>query len=215
VPLFIFPPGRGKLNKACNGFLRSAVNPVMKATLLLLLTVATVVSSCWDLRRKPAPPPKMVWGYKPVFSVDSSLILIKSEGPRDVLNPAKIYVRGNLVFQNDVGIGIHVIDNTDPRNPVRIGFIRIHGNSEMAIKGNYLYANSQQDLVVVDISDWQNLVEVKRIERVFANGNAAIGFLSIPVPERGVHYECRPKPWPHVHTGWVRDSIYDYNCFNP
>jgi hypothetical protein len=199
-----------------NGFPKRVVNPVMKATLLLLLAMAVVVSSCWDLRSKPPPPPKMVWGYKPVFTIDSTLLQIKSEGPKDVQNPAKIYARGQLIFQNDVGYGIHVIDNTDPRNPVRIGFIRIHGNTEMAIQGNYLYANAMQDLVVVDISDWRNVLEVKRIPRAFTNGgNTSFGFLSIPVPERNVHYECSGKPWPNVHTGWVRDSVYDYNCFNP
>ena len=187
----------------------------MRTAILLLLTLATVVSSCWDLRRKPVPPPKKVWGYKPVFTVDSSLLLIKSEGPRDVTNPAKIYVKGNFVFQNDVGFGIHVIDNSNPNNPVRIGFIRIHGNTEMAIQGNYLYANSMQDLVVVDISDWQNVVEVKRIAHAFGNGSWAVAYLSIPVPEHNVFYECVAKPWPNVHTGWVRDSIYDHNCFNP
>jgi hypothetical protein len=187
----------------------------MKASILLLLTITLVVSSCWDLRRKPPPPAKKVWGYKPVFAVDSSLLLIKSEGPKDVVNPAKIYVRGNLLFQNDLGFGIHVINNADPRNPVRIGFIRIHGNSEMAIQGNYLYANCMQDMVVVDISDWQNVVEVKRIKYAFANGQTSFAHLSIPVPERNVYYECQLKPWPNVHTGWVQDSIYDYNCFNP
>jgi hypothetical protein len=187
----------------------------MKTTILLLFMVSMMVSSCWDFGRKPVPPPKKVWGYKPVFTLDTSLLEIKSEGVKDVLYPAKIYVRGNLIFQNDLGFGIHVMDNTNPNSPTRIGFIRIHGNSEMSIQGNYLYANSMQDLVVVDISDWQNVVEVKRIKNAFNYGGSSASYLSIPVPERNVFYECNTKPWPYVHTGWTQDSIYDHNCFNP
>lgn len=191
------------------------VSPVMKATILLLLTVSIAVSSCWDLRNKPSPPPKKVWGYKAIFTTDLSLLTIESEPPRDVTNPAKIYVKGNLIFQNDLGFGVHVIDNTDPRNPIRIGFIRIHGNSEMSIQGNYMYANCIKDLVVVDISDWQNAVEVKRIKDAFANGSAVFGVITVPVPERNVFYECDVEAGPKVHIGWVRDSIYDNNCLNP
>lgn len=187
----------------------------MRTTIILLAALTTIVSSCWDLRRKPVPPPKKVWGYKPVYTVDSSLLLVKSEGPRDVVNPAKIYVRGNLLFQNETGLGIHVINNSDPAHPEKVGFIRIYGNTEMSITGNYLYANAMSDLVVIDISDWQNVVEVKRIKRAFSSSGALFSYITIPVPERNVYYECDNGPWGTLHTGWVRDSIYDQNCFNP
>src|SRR5690606_26387350 len=122
-----------------------------------------LLSSCWDFTfnrsSPPIDPPEKVLGYKPVFTVDSSILKISVTSPQQVKNPGKIYVKGNLIFQNDLGSGIHVIDNTVPSVAANIGFIKILGNSEISIKGNMLYANSFTDLVVVDISDWQNVKE--------------------------------------------------------
>lgn len=184
------------------------------------------LSSCWDFTnsRTPAPPvipPKKVWGYKPVFSVDSSILKISATGPQPVKIPGKIYVKGNLIFQNDLGSGIHVIDNTNPSAAGPVGFIKILGNSEISIKGNMLYANSFTDLVVVNIEDWQKAIEVKRIKGAFHQGSQAGGYPYynfIPLPEHSVYYEC---PWQsanditHIQTGWVRDSVYDNNCYYP
>ena len=189
--------------------------------ILLFFLMPLVLSSCWDFTNNahPEPPPKKVWGYKPVFSVDSTVLKITAEGPRPVKLPAKIYVKGNLIFQNDLGTGIHVIDNSNPSAPAPIGFIKILGNSEISIKGNMLYANSFQDLVVVDLADWQNVKEMKRIKNAFQQGATAgpyPRYSYVPPPEHGVYFECtEPYEVTHILTGWVRDSVYDYNCFYP
>ncbi len=190
--------------------------------LLLILPFTFLLSSCWDFTYNrsspPLEPPKMVWGYKPVFTVDSSILKISATSPQAVQNPGKIYVKGNLIFQNDLGSGIHVIDNTVPSAAANIGFIKILGNSEISIKGNTLYANSFTDLVVVDIADWQNVKELKRIKGAFNQGAQAGGYPVynyIPVPERGVYYECAGYNLTHVLTGWVKDSVLNNNCFYP
>ena len=195
----------------------------MKKLTLIFLQSSIFLSSCWDFRNNvsPEPPPKKVWGYKPVFSVDSSILKISAVGPQPVKFPSKIYVKGNLIFQNDLGSGIHVIDNTNPSAPNPVGFIKILGNSEISIKGNMLYANSFTDLVVVDVTDWQKVKEVKRIKEAFSQGAQTGGYPSynfIPLPEHDVYYECT---WgfgnniTHILTGWVRDSVYDNNCYYP
>jgi hypothetical protein len=195
----------------------------MKKITLLFFLSTILLSSCWDFRNNvsPDPPLKKVWGYKPVFAVDSSILRISATGPQPVKFPAKIYVKGNLIFQNDLGSGIHVIDNTNSSAPHPIGFIKILGNSEISIKGNMLYANSFTDLVVVDVKDWQKATEVKRIKGAFRQGVEAgpsSYYSYIPLPEHGVYYEC---PWmagygvTNIQTGWVRDSVYDNNCYYP
>jgi Uncharacterized conserved protein len=113
--------------------------------LIALLTLSLLFISC--LKPHLSARTGKVWGYKPVFSSDSSLLLVRALAPQPVKYPAKIYAKGHLVFQNDLGFGIHIIDNRDPSSPVRIGFLQLRGNSEMAIKDNYLYANSFTDLV--------------------------------------------------------------------
>ena len=49
--------------------------------------------------------------------------------------------------------GVHVIDNSDLSNPQKIGFINIEGNIDIALKGDYIYADDYYNLVVIDISN--------------------------------------------------------------
>ena len=48
-----------------------------------------------------------------------------------------------------------------------IGFIVIPGNVDIAIRENVLYADSQNDLIVIDITDPTNASEITRIEDMF------------------------------------------------
>lgn len=176
--------------------------------LLFFLVFTVLLVSCWDFHRPVPYRTVKVWGYKAVYSNDSSLLRPQVMGPQPVKFPGKIYVKGNLLFQNDLGYGIHVIDNTNPSQASRIGFIRLSGNSEMSIKGNFLYANSYTDLVVIDISDWQNITEVKRIHHAFTQGYM---YTFIPLPEHNVYYDCTYNG-NGLQVGWVRDSIYQ-RCF--
>ncbi|MFI5130604.1 MAG: hypothetical protein ACHQFX_11460 [Chitinophagales bacterium] len=145
--------------------------------------------------------------------MDSSSWRVESMSPQPVKFAGKIYVKNDLIFQNDLGSGIHVIDNTDPASASRIGFIKVPGNSEMSIKGNYLYTNSFSDLVVIDISDWQNVTVVKRLENAFQQGLGNYNF--IPLPEHKVYYECPDYYTSRFQTGWVKDSVSTYSCYNP
>ncbi|MGC8802981.1 MAG: LVIVD repeat-containing protein [Bacteroidales bacterium] len=84
-----------------------------------------------------------------------------------IAKPGKIYFWNNYLFVNEYNKGIHVIGNSDPANPVFKTFINIPGNVDMSIKGGILYADSYIDLVALDISDIQNVKEVKRIDSIF------------------------------------------------
>lgn len=85
----------------------------------------------------------------------------------EITSPGKIYFKDDYLFVNEVGKGIHVIDNSDPANPQKIGFYKIIGNVDMAIRGNILFADSYIDLVAIDITDIENPVEISRIENIF------------------------------------------------
>jgi hypothetical protein len=189
---------------------------MLKQTALYLSIL--FLTSCWGIyRQRPAPnpePDRKVLGYKPVYSNDSSLLLPRVMPVQPVNEAGKIYVKGNLIFQNELGDGIHVIDNSDPAAAKRIGYIRLLGNTEMSIKGNFLYANSFADLVIIDISNWQNPVQVKRLKYAFQQGATAGRYNFIPLPERGVHYEC-PNFYFGIQTGWKKDSVWNYGCYYP
>jgi hypothetical protein len=78
----------------------------------------------------------------------------------------KIYVYGHYIFVNEKYEGVHVVDNSDPKAPQKIAFIKIPGNVDVSVKGNYLYADSITDLIVLDISDINNIKTVNRLENV-------------------------------------------------
>lgn len=63
---------------------------------------------------------------------------VKIELPTEIIESGKIFVYNNLVLVGDVHQGIHIIDNSNTKNPQKIAFIKILGNRDMGIKGNYL-----------------------------------------------------------------------------
>jgi hypothetical protein len=86
---------------------------------------------------------------------------------QQIIHPGKIYFKDNYIFVNEYQKGIHVIDNTDPGSPQIIKFIEIPGSVDLAIRDNILYADSYVDLVAIDISNLDDIREVKRIQNVF------------------------------------------------
>ncbi|TKG91121.1 hypothetical protein EYV94_22205 [Puteibacter caeruleilacunae] len=101
------------------------------------------------------------------FSEIRSNDAIRFENNLQLKNTGKIYLKGQYIFINEVFKGVHVYDNANPENPSYIGFIRIPGNMDIAIKDNYLFADSFVDVVVLDISTINSPQLVKRIENVY------------------------------------------------
>jgi hypothetical protein len=105
---------------------------------------------------------------RPVYKSKTEVYAnIKSNAPRDITVPGKIFVLGNYIFLNEVDKGVHVIDNSNPASPVVKTFIDIPGNLDIAVKGNTLYADLYSDLVVVDITNPLQANFVKYIPHVF------------------------------------------------
>ncbi len=82
-------------------------------------------------------------------------------------NPGKIYMYKNALYINERGKGIHVYDNSNPSNPIDKGFVKIHSNYDVAVKGNTLYAGSYTDILLFDVSNPLNPVYLSREENVF------------------------------------------------
>lgn len=86
--------------------------------------------------------------------------------PRPIDESGKIYAYQNYIFINDKYEGIHVIDNSNPAAPQKIAYITIAGNVDISIKDDVLYADSITDLVILDISNINNIQEVSRLKEV-------------------------------------------------
>jgi hypothetical protein len=92
--------------------------------------------------------------YKPVYKTKDEVRANMKSGPaQDIESPGKIYVKGNYIFLNELEKGVHIIDYSNPANPKNIAFIAIPGNEDIAVQGNYLFADEYSDLVTFDISN--------------------------------------------------------------
>ena len=88
--------------------------------------------------------------------------------PNDIQNPGKIYIYKNALYINEKGVGIHIYNNSNPSSPIPIGFIDIHSNFDVAVKGNTLYAGSYSDLLIFDVSDPLKPIYINREIDVFS-----------------------------------------------
>lgn len=125
--------------------------------------------------------------YSPVYmSPDEFRNAVQVTGVQDLKHPGKIFAIGNYLYVNEVAKGIHIIDNKDPRNPAKMGFIKIPGNYDLAIKDNLLYADASVDLLVFDISSPTQPILANRVINAFPhmlnfNGYVADGNKGIVV----------------------------------
>ena len=171
--------------------------------LVYFLFVIMLLSSCGD----KAYPDSKVSGYRPVYGADTLYKkMTYSPEAREMITAGKIYVRGSVIFQNDINRGIHIIDNSVPSNAHRVAFIGLPGNTEMAVNGNFLYANNFNDIVVLNIAG-AIPVEVKRLSNMFSSNNSENPY-SWQVPPEPGFYECPKYYTDSVIVSWVQDSVY-------
>ena len=106
--------------------------------------------------------------YVPVLMEKSELKeSIAYKSARKLENPGKIYIMGNYIFLNEKYEGVHIINNENPDDFQKAGFIKIPGCIDIALKDSTLYADNSVDLVAIDISDTPDITVTKRIEGVF------------------------------------------------
>jgi len=134
------------------------------------LSALVLLNSCYfiDFGVTDPPPEPVFTEYTPVTMTRAEMeSAIRWETKREVNVPSKIYTKDHFIFISEQYEGIHVIDNRDRYNPVNMGFIRIPGCVDMAIKENILYADNATDLVALDLSDMQHIRVVKRVPNTF------------------------------------------------
>lgn len=93
---------------------------------------------------------------------------VEIQSAKPIVEAGKIYAYDDYIFISDKDVGVHVIDNSKPKAPKTISYLKIPGNEDMSIKNNYLYADSATDLLVFDISDILNITFIERLEDVFS-----------------------------------------------
>jgi hypothetical protein len=106
--------------------------------------------------------------YSPIIiAVEDLPSLINFETERKLETTGKIYSYGNFILINEKYEGIHFFDNTNPRQPNKIGFISIPGCVDMAVKEGILYADNAVDLIAIDITSFPIIEVKKRVSNIF------------------------------------------------
>jgi len=132
-------------------------------------------------------------------------------------NPGKLYLYKNYILINEQGKGIHFYDNADVQSPRHVGFISIHGNFDMAIKDDILYADNIIDLLAIDISTVKQPVLVDRQLDAFVSYENSNGYVSHYLNSKVVSQEdCRTN---NGGIFWDEDVVFlenaDSNVFSP
>jgi hypothetical protein len=123
------------------------------SALLLLTLICFFFNSCL----KDTTTKRYVY-FKPVYKTKEEVRANMKTGPaQDIKSSGKIYVKGNYIFLNEMDKGVHIIDYSNPANPKNIAFIAIPGNEDIAVQGDYLFADEYTDLVTFDISNPLNI----------------------------------------------------------
>jgi hypothetical protein len=71
-----------------------------------------------------------------------------------------------------------VIDFSNPANPKNLAFVKIPGCVDMAVRGNFLYADLYTDLITLDITDPLNVKVQQYQESVFPHRIYSNGFIA-------------------------------------
>jgi hypothetical protein len=140
----------------------------MKKTISLLLFFSAITVLLGGCIKDQCKSTYHYTYYQPVYKTTAQVRAnIRSNTPRPIERPGKIYVRPPYIFLNEIDKGIHIIDNSNPSNPINKAFIDIPGNMDIAVKGNMLYADLYTDMVTIDIANPLNIAVTKILDGVF------------------------------------------------
>ena len=182
----------------------------MKIThfLFSVVGIATLISLTGCLRDDCSSTRTYV-RFDPVYkTLEECRVGISAEGPRAMKKPGKIYAIGQYMLITELQEGIHVIDNSNPANPVPVAFWSIPGNVDMAVRGQYLYVDQYIDLLTIDISNLQQPQVVCRAENVFAlhgfdpTRGYLVDYAQTQITET---IDCHDDQWGNVW--FVRDDV--------
>lgn len=149
--------------------------------------------------------PGSVMGYVPVYATPDNITDIGIEAAKPTDRPGKIYVIGNLMLQNDINKGVHLVDISNRSQPRKLGFLRVPWSTEISVKSNHLYINNFNDLLVFNIANIASPVLVKRMANVFPYHNSEYP------SDNSAYFECADKS-KGIVVDWKQEMIENPKC---
>lgn len=154
--------------------------------------------------------PAQTQGYMPVYAPPEIARAVAAMPPRATVNGGKIFTTGQLLFQVEKDSGIHVITYADPAHPEKLGFIRSALCKELSVRNGFIYTNNMSDLVVIDISNLNDIREAGRVANVFPD--LALQYPPKTNPGETIYFEC-PDPAKGMVIGWELKTIKNPKCW--
>lgn len=194
---------------------------------LLLGFVSIWMTSCNDSK---CTKEKVYTKVCPVYKTNDEVLAdVASASPRDLKNPGKIFFWNNYIFVSETNEGVHIINNSDPMNPVNEAFITIPGNMDIAVQNNVLYADMYADIISLDIRNLQNVTVMGHIPNIFRVYSTTLGPINGGISFAGddrvvVDYEttevkelvdgdCQGQSWDWNWQGILSDEEMQNGCF--
>lgn len=78
---------------------------------------------------------------------------VKFQNPKSISNAGKLLVYKNWIFLVEKKEGVHIIDNSNPSNPQKIGFLTLPVAEDIHLKNNVLYSVGSNFILSVDVSN--------------------------------------------------------------
>jgi hypothetical protein len=147
----------------------------MKANYLIVF-ITLIFNSCFYNDDNVIPPETS--SYQEVTLLRSELetsIVLQEAKP--IIETGKIYVKGAYLFINEPYQGFHIVNNTDPSNPIVEKFLVTPGATDLIFKNDSFYINQAVDLVALKFNaSFDGVIETQRVENIFPQLLSPDGF---------------------------------------
>jgi hypothetical protein len=157
------------------------------------------------------------------YRIKTKLTLAESqnytiEAPQTIVNAGRTFIEGDYLFIGELGIGIHVFDNSTPTNPVALAFLSIPASTDYFVKNDALIVDNGNDLVSLKIDALDKLkkkektiVELKRSLLINKRTSEVFVYPNYPI-KQNVYFECPDKE--HFVVTWEKgDYLNVSNCY--
>ncbi len=111
------------------------------------------------------------------------------EAAKTISNPGKVYIGEEILLIGEEGSGIHIYDNSNPTNPQNMAYLNVPFCREFFVSENKIFAESQYDMLKIDISNPSAPFIESRVTNAFGatiqdnQGRTVIGFTAEEVTE--------------------------------
>lgn len=173
----------------------------MKKCLPLIIACVALLAAC---RNDNSPPPQQVSGYQPIYAPKVADADIRLVADKPVEQKGKTLLAPGRFYQLEPGKGIHVLNISNLQQISKAGFINIPGAHDIAVRGDQLFTNTYNDLLVLDVA---NLQQIKILQRA---GNA-FSLQSLEIPPKSGYFECVDASRGIV-IGWQEATLQSPHC---